>query len=296
LYFTQDNYSSEGVDYKQLRNDLEDLIESAFKTSPMYDDGSYAPLFVRLAWHSAGTYSKHDGSGGSNGANMRFDPEASHGANAGLKLARDLLEELKKKYPGLSYADLYTLAGVVAIEAAGGPKINWRPGRTDTPCKFHVTNPTPSDRLPDASQGAQHLRDIFYRMGFNDQDIVALAGAHALGRCHTDRSGFSGPWTRSPTTFSNSFYQELLNNNWTVKKWKGPLQYEDPTGDLMMLPTDLSLIQDPEFKKYVEVYAKDQDRFFKDFASAYSRLLELGVKFPQQNSGYGQGGMWKNIF
>ena len=62
----------------------------------------------------------------------------------------------------------------------------------DTPSEGHIKTPTPSNRLPDASQGANHLRDIFYRMGFNDQEIVALAGAHALGRCHTDRSGFSG--------------------------------------------------------------------------------------------------------
>jgi len=205
------------VDYDKLRADLEELLESAFKTNPMYDDGSYGPVFVRLAWHSAGTYSKHDRTGGSGGANMRFHPEAGHGANAGLTIARDLLEGIKKKYPNISYADLYTFAGVVAIESLGGPKILWRPGRSDTPCVEHV-KPTPHDRLPDASQGSQHIRDIFYRMGFDDKEIVALAGAHALGRCHTDRSGFHGPWTRSPTSFTNAYFQELLNNKWTQKK------------------------------------------------------------------------------
>jgi cytochrome c peroxidase len=50
-------------------------------------------------------------------------------------------------------------------------------------------------RLPDASQGARHIRDVFGRMGFNDQEMVSLIGAHAVGRCHTDRSGFDGPWT-----------------------------------------------------------------------------------------------------
>jgi cytochrome c peroxidase len=67
-----------------------------------YDDGSYGPLFVRLAWHASGTYSKHDQKGGSNGATMRFDPEAKEGANNGLDLARQLLEPMKIKYPGLS--------------------------------------------------------------------------------------------------------------------------------------------------------------------------------------------------
>eukprot|EP01091_Cochliopodium_minus_P020585 TRINITY_DN9035_c0_g1_i1.p1 TRINITY_DN9035_c0_g1~~TRINITY_DN9035_c0_g1_i1.p1 ORF type:complete len:401 (-),score=135.48 TRINITY_DN9035_c0_g1_i1:72-1274(-) len=298
LYITQQQEThSESVDYEKLRADLEDLIESAFKTSPMFDDGSYAGILVRLAWHSSGTYSKVDGTGGSNGANMRFQPESKHGANNGLEIARELLEPIKKKYPGISYADLYTFAGVVAIEATGGPKIKWRAGRSDTPCSDHV-KPTPHDRLPDANQGANHLRDIFYRMGFNDQEIVALAGAHCLGRCHTNRSGYTGPWTRSPTSFTNAFFQELLNNKWTPKKWNGPLQYEDPSGDLMMTPADLSLIQDDKFLKYVKIYADDQDKFFNDFAVAYEKLLELGVKFPVK-SGTGESGtgeLWKRKF
>ena len=76
----------------------------------------------------------------------------------------------------------------MAIEALGGPRVSWRPGRRDYAEKEKP--PTPDGRLPDASQGADHLRSIFYRMGFTDQEIVALSGAHALGRCHTDRSGF----------------------------------------------------------------------------------------------------------
>jgi cytochrome c peroxidase len=116
-------------------------------------------------------------------------------------------------------------------------------------------------------------------MGFNDREIVALIGAHCLGRCHTDRSGYKGPWTRAPTTVSNMFYQELLNNKWRKKNWNGPLQYEDEkTGELMMLPADLALLEDPLFRKYVEMYANDSDLWFKDFAGAFSKLLDLGVK------------------
>lgn len=75
----------------------------------------------------------------------------------------------------------------------GGPKIKWSSGRKDL-CPKNVTakDIPPNGRLPDASQGAAHIRKIFYRMGFNDRDIVALCGAHSLGRCHTDRSGFDG--------------------------------------------------------------------------------------------------------
>lgn len=114
-------------------------------------------------------------------------------------------------------------------------------------------------------------------MGFNDRDIVALSGAHSLGRCHTDRSGFSGPWTHTPTRFSNQYFKLLTGLTWTEKKWNGPKQYEDADGELMMLPSDMALLWDPEMKKYVEMYAKDKDLFYKDFALAFSKLLELGV-------------------
>lgn len=86
----------------------------------------------------------------------------------------------------------------------GGPKISWRPGRTDSAKPTSV----PDGRLPDADKGVpaatnSHIRDIFCRMGFNDQEIVALSGAHALGRCHTNASGYWGPWTYAESTFSN---------------------------------------------------------------------------------------------
>jgi catalase (peroxidase I) len=74
----------------------------------------------------------------------------------------------------------------------------------------------------------------------------------------------------------------LINEEWKEKKWNGPLQYvnSDDEDALMMLPTDMALIWDPEFKKYVDVYAKDNEKFFKDFSAAFSKLLELGV--PRQ--------------
>jgi cytochrome c peroxidase len=260
------------VDYAAVRKDIEGLLED-----PKYDDGSYGPLFIRLAWHAAGTFDKKDGSGGSSGATMRFLSESGHGANAGLAIARERLEKVKAKYPGLSYADLWTLAGCVAIESMGGPKIAWRPGRTD---HAGPKSPVPDGRLPDASQGQGHVRDVFYRMGFNDQEIVALIGAHAVGRCHTDRSGYEGPWTNSPTTISNDFYVQLLGKKWTERKWNGPKQYEDESKKLMMTPADLAFIQDPELKKWVVKYAADEDLWLSDFAKAFNKLIELGIKFP----------------
>ncbi|KNE67471.1 hypothetical protein AMAG_11933, partial [Allomyces macrogynus ATCC 38327] len=161
----------------------------------------------------------------------------------------------------------------------GGPKVPWTPGRTDkTEATVKATDIPPNGRLPDAAQGAPHIRDIFYRMGFTDREIVALLGAHSVGRCHTDRSGYSGPWTYTPTRFSNQYYKLLLSVKWVEKKWDGPKQFVDEDDELMMLPGDLAFILDPEFKQYVELYAKDKDVFYADFAAAFGKLLELGVK------------------
>ncbi|KAF8057109.1 ccp1 [Scenedesmus sp. PABB004] len=259
-------------DYGAVRKAIEDLLDA-----DDYDDGSYGPVLVRLAWHASGTYDKASGTGGSNGATMRFAPESEHGANAGLAVARGLLEPVKAQYPWISYADLWTLAGAVAIEAMGGPAIPWSPGRVD---KADGSACPPDGRLPDAAQGAGHVRDIFGRMGFDDREMVALVGAHTVGRCHTDRSGYSGPWTNAPITFSNLYFQELVNNKWRKKKWSGPLQYEDKSGALMMLPADMALLWDRKFKAYVDLYAKDEEAFFKDFAAAFGKLLALGVPAP----------------
>ena len=82
-------------------------------------------MFVRLAWHSAGTYDKNTKKGGSEGAGMRFHPEAAWGANAGLDVARAKLEPIKAQFPGITYADLWSLAGTTAIEEMGGPDMKW---------------------------------------------------------------------------------------------------------------------------------------------------------------------------
>ena len=92
----------------------------------------------------------------SNYATMRFDPESKHGANNGLIVARDLLEPIRQEFPWISYGDLWTLGGVAAIQELGGPKIPWRPGRVDGV----AAQCTPDGRLPDASQGADHVRNV----------------------------------------------------------------------------------------------------------------------------------------
>jgi cytochrome c peroxidase len=225
---------------------------------------------------------------------MRFKPEIGWGANAGLARAQEMLEPVKKKFPNVSYSDLWILAACVAIEEMGGEKVPFKPGRVDktkswfgSSCpswtgKSHKDGRLPSADMGDPRKTATHLRYIFKRMGMDDKEIVCLSGAHSLGACHTHSSGFWGPWTRAPTTVSNEYYRELLENTWTIKTthkgepWNGPTQFEDPTGDLMMLPSDIVLIQDKEFRKYVEFYAKSNDAFAKDFSAVVSKLFHLG--------------------
>lgn len=283
LYSIQDARAKEAVDMDKVRASIVNLVDT--NAEKRGDGTSLAGTFIRLSWHACGTYDKKDGSGGSNGARMRFKPEASYGNNAGLDMARSVLEPIKKEFPDISYADLYTFAGVVAVEEAGGPKIPFALGRVD---EADGAKSDPNDRLPNAHMGSfknvtEHIRAVFSRMGFTDQEMVALLGAHAMGRCHTQRSGFWGPWTNAETTFSNEYFRLLLEERWSPKTthkgkpWTGPDQFEDSTGNLMMLQSDMALIADPALKKWVEIYAKDEDRFFKDFAAAFSKLLHLGA-------------------
>ncbi|KAD7117700.1 hypothetical protein R6Q59_013742 [Mikania micrantha] len=218
-----------------------------------------APIMLRLAWHDAGTYDAKTKTGGPDGS-IRNEEEYRHGANNGLKIAIDLCEEVKSKHPRVTYADLYQLAGVVAVEVTGGPAINFVPGRKDS-------NVSPNEgRLPDAKQGSSHLRDVFYRMGLSDKDIVALSGGHTLGKAHPERSGFDEkPWTKDPLKFDNSYFVELLKGD---------------TNELLKLPTDKALVEDPKFRRYVELYAKDEDAFFKDYAESHKKLSELGFIPP----------------
>ncbi|CAL9045355.1 probable L-ascorbate peroxidase 4, peroxisomal [Musa acuminata AAA Group] len=234
---------------EKARRDLRALISSK----------NCAPIILRLAWHDAGTYDVKTKTGGPNGS-IRFKEEYSHGSNAGLEIAIDLLEPVKVKHPKITYADLYQLAGVVAVEITGGPTVPFAPGRKDS-------SVCPEEgRLPDANQGVSHLRDVFYRMGLSDKDIVALSGGHTLGRAHRERSGFQGAWTKDPLKFDNSYFAELV---------KGEKE------GLLQLPTDKALLDDPVLRDYVVLYAVDEDKFFEDYAESHKKLSELGFTPPR---------------
>jgi cytochrome c peroxidase len=102
-------------DYQKIYNEIAARLEE----NDEYDDGSYGPVLVRLAWHASGTYDKETGTGGSNGATMRFAPEGDHGANAGLKHARDFLEPVKGK---LLFSNIYQSLVVPQGERSGADK------------------------------------------------------------------------------------------------------------------------------------------------------------------------------
>jgi len=275
-------------------------------------ENNCAPIMVRLAWHDSGNYDKRISAwpecGGAN-ASIIFEPEINYGANAGLSKAVNFLKSFKAKYPAVSWADLIQMASACAIEATGGPKIPMAYGRADA--KDGSACPAPKSRgtadnagLPDAmppfgcgaGDAATHLRNIFFRMGFDDEGIVALSGAHTLGRAFKERSGtvdfgYGDPaaskytksscpvrhdgkagvgmaggkaWTANWLSFDNSYFQRL-------KKGADP--------DLIWFPTDQALHDDPKFKPYFEKFADSKDAFFQAYSKAHKTLSELGSKF-----------------
>ena len=218
-----------GVDWSAVRKELLLMMDN-----PSWDDGSLAPIFIRLAWHSSGTYDKETATGGSNGAGMRFATEAGDPENAGLATARAFLEPLKRRFPAVTYSDLWILAAYVGIEHTGGPVMEFTPGRADYDGENAPKYP-PNGRLPGAEKNCTegvdedgrpngwkqlcvHIRDeVFYRMGFNDREIVALlTGGHMYGRCHTTSSGYAGPWVEEPTKFSNEYAADMIGDEWRL--------------------------------------------------------------------------------
>lgn len=264
--------ASDAGQLKSAREDIKEILKTNY----------CHPILIRLGWHDSGTYDKNIEEwplrGGADGS-LRFDPELSHGANAGLTSALKLIQPIKDKYPGITYADLFQLASATAVEEAGGPKIPMKYGRAD------ITSPEqcpPEGRLPDAGPRipAEHLREVFYRMGLDDKEIVALSGAHTLGRSRPDRSG----WGKSETKYTKDGPGEPGGQSWTAEWLKFDNSYfkdikEQRDQDLLVLPTDAALFEDPSFKVYAEKYAEDQEAFFKDYAEAHAKLSNLGAKF-----------------
>ena len=211
--------SFNSLDYALLKSDLNDLMTESQDWWPA-DYGHYGGLFIRLAWHSAGTYRTGDGRGGTREGQHRFAPQNSWPDNANLDKARRLLWPIKQKYGSkISWADLMILAGNVALEStgfktlgfAGGRRDVWEPagniywgsedrmledgrysGERDLEKPLAAVqmgliyvNPEGPNGNPDPVAAAKDIRETFGRMGMNDEETVALiAGGHTLGKTH----------------------------------------------------------------------------------------------------------------
>jgi L-ascorbate peroxidase len=269
------------------------------------------PILVRLAWHDSGTFDKSvkgewPAAGGAIGS-IRFPPEINHRANAGLAGAIKLLEPVKTANPAVSYADIFQMASARSVALAGGPKMDMKYGRVDAESPEQCS---PEGNLPDGNASPEgkfggmsgttstedttpggHLRKVFYRMGLNDEEIVALSGAHTFGRAHKDRSGEGAEktkftdgskqmradgveakynpggssWVKNWLVFDNSYYQIM------------PDESADP--ELLKLATDKVIFVDPDMKPFAEKFRDSQDAFFESYAKAHKKLSEQGSKF-----------------
>lgn len=257
---------------------LSSALWSLLQPNVTVEDGGRAPLWLLLAWHSAASFNQADGSGGTEGAGIRFSPERSWPANAALAPSLDLLEDLRRRrLPNASFADVIALVGSLAVRAMHGPRVAFRPGRALLPPR-----PLPSDvpsRIPQGNSSLSSLLARFRSLSLDARELVALSGAHAVGRCHRQRSGYEGQWSARPMRFSNELFRNLLHQRWALRRWEGPVQFanEGGMGTLMMLPSDMALLDGNETRRWVETYAQNERLFFHDFAAAFGKLLSLGV-------------------
>ena len=233
------NYADEfkTLDLSAVQNDIEVLMTSSQDWWPA-DYGHYGPFFIRMAWHSAGTYRIHDGRGGGASGTLRFAPLNSWPDNGNLDKARRLLWPIKQKYgKKLSWADLMILTGNCAIESMGlktfgfsggradvwepeediywGPEIEWLGDERYTGDReleeplgavqmgLIYVNPQGPNGNPDPIAAAKDIRETFARMAMNDEETVALiAGGHTFGKAHgaADPDQYVGPEPEGAST------------------------------------------------------------------------------------------------
>jgi catalase-peroxidase len=373
------NYTKEfkKLNLKAVKKDLQKVMTESHDWWPA-DFGHYGPLFIRMAWHSAGTYRIGDGRGGGGTGAQRFAPLNSWPDNTNLDKARRLIWPIKQKYGNkISWADLMILTGNVALESmgfktfgfAGGREDIWEPiediywgsegewladkrysGDRDLENPLAAVqmgliyvNPQGPNGNPDPVAAAKDIRETFSRMAMNDEETVALiAGGHSFGKTHgagdtshkgaepeaavIEEQGFGwkssfrsgkGPdtitdgeevtWTKTPTKWSNNFFENLFKYEWElsespagakqfVAKNAGdiipdafdPSKHHKPT----MLVTDLSLRFDPVYEKISRRFYEHPDEFADAFARAWFKLTHrdmgpksryLGEEVPEED-------------
>jgi catalase-peroxidase len=347
------------LDYAALKADLHALMTDSQDWWPA-DFGHYGPLFIRMAWHAAGTYRISDGRGGAGSGQQRFAPLNSWPDNVNLDKARRLLWPIKQKYGNrISWADLFVLTGNVALESMGFKTFGFGGGRADVWEPDETTywgpentwlgdqrysgdrvleqplaavqmgliyvNPEGPNGNPDPLAAARDIRETFARMAMNDEETVALiAGGHSFGKSHgagdakllgadpeaagveeqgfgwtsryksgkggdTITSGLEVTWTKTPTKWSNNYFENLFGfeweltkspagaHQWTPKNGAGaglvpdahdPAKRHAPA----MLTTDISLRVDPAYEKISRRFLANPDQFADAFARAWFKL------------------------
>ena len=240
------------LDYKKLKKDLQKLMTDSQDWWPA-DYGHYGPLFIRLAWHAAGTYRTADGRGGAGTGNQRFAPLNSWPDNVNLDKARLLLWPIKKKYGNkISWADLFILVGNVALDSMGfktfgfgaGREDIWEPeddiywgsekewlgvnrysGKRDLEQPLGAShmgliyvNPQGPDANPDPLLAAHDIRETFGRMAMNDYETAALvAGGHTFGKSH----GAAPESHKGPEPEGSKIHEQSTGWNSNFKSGKG---------------------------------------------------------------------------
>ncbi|HKN20577.1 MAG TPA: catalase/peroxidase HPI [Terracidiphilus sp.] len=347
------------LDLDAVIKDLRALMTDSQPWWPA-DFGHYGGLFIRMAWHSAGTYRIADGRGGAGRGSQRFAPLNSWPDNVNLDKARRLLWPIKQKYGSkISWADLIVLTGNVALESMGFKTFGFGGGRADiwepeldtdwgpeatwlgdqrysgdrdlanplaaVQMGLIYVNPEGPNGNPDPVAAARDIRETFARMAMNDEETVALiAGGHSFGKTHgagpashvgaepeaasleeqglgwtcsfgtgcggdTVGSGLEVTWSKTPTQWSNNFFENLFGFEWELTKSPAGCHQWKPKGDAgaglipdahdpkkrhtpAMLTTDLSLRFDPAYEKISRRYLENPKEFAEAFARAWFKL------------------------
>ena len=348
------------LDLGELKKDIFNLMTDSQDWWPA-DYGHYGPFFIRMAWHSAGTYRIADGRGGAGLGTQRFAPLNSWPDNVNLDKARLLLWPIKQKYgKKISWADLMVLTGNCALESMGLKTFGFAGGRVDVwePAEdiywgsegkwlddkrytgdrelenplaavqmgLIYVNPEGPNGNPDPLAAARDIRETFGRMAMNDEETVALiAGGHTFGKTHgaadpnqyvgpepaaasieeqglgwkntfgtgngeyTIGSGLEGAWSKTPTKWSNNYFDNLFGFEWELTKSPAGAHQWQPKGGAgagtvpdahnpekkhapIMFTTDLSLRFDPVYEPISRFFHENPDKFADAFARAWFKL------------------------
>ncbi|CAE7313245.1 APX3 [Symbiodinium sp. CCMP2592] len=250
-------------------------------------DPVLAPSLLRLAFHDAATRRQGDSRRQGPNGSIRFELMRDENYGPSMAAALAAVENIVQRCR-VSWADAIAVSGAAVVEAMGGPVISVETGRSD------ATEPDADKRLPDGTLTSGAIRDYFRQLGMSDAELVALLGAHTVGRWTSlldvrpdclDKEGRAFwtcsreqgrrlPFTESPAAFNNEYFREVLLWEQRQKMPKPKTRYKEraeseKSSPLNLLPSDIGMLFDPGLHSQVEKFAADEAAFFAAFASAY---------------------------